>query len=186
MIYSDMNESIPSTNGDIRWFAIRASRDFKAEEYLTPLCEEVLFPKETVIKPAGRHRRVRAVIPRVLFIPTTAERALELERAGREHPELSVPFWIYRYPKDNRIQVIAPEAIRLIRLLTATDAGRCEIFTKTDFRENQRVRVIGGQFKGYEGHVQRVKKNKHVIVKIEGVCLVMLPFIHPDLLEPID
>ena len=48
------------------------------------------------------------------------------------------------------------------------------------------MRVIGGQFKGYEGHVQRVKKNKHVIVKIEGVCLVMLPFIHPDLLEPID
>ena len=83
MIYSDMNESIPSTNGDIRWFAIRASRDFKAEEYLTPLCEEVLFPKETVIKPAGRHRRVRAVIPRVLFIRTTAERALELELPER-------------------------------------------------------------------------------------------------------
>ena len=45
--------------------------------------------------------------------------------------------------------------------------------------------MIGGPYKGYEGYVQRVRKNKHVIVKIEGVCMVILPFIHPDLLQPV-
>ena len=95
-------------------------------------------------------------------------------------------FWIYRYPTDNTIRPIPPHAISLLRLLTADDTTRCEIFNKKDFRENEHVRITGGIYKGYEGYVQRVRKNRHVIVKIEGVCLVMLPFIHPDFLESID
>ncbi len=178
------------------WFAIKTRQDFKAEEFLKPLCEEVYFPTETVIteakshgsdgKAPAKHKRQRAIIPRVLFIKTTEENAIQLERAGRAHPELSVPFWIYRYPTDNRIQVIPEPSIRLLKLLTANDTTRCEVFTKKDFRENQKVRVTGGPFKGYEGFVQRVRKNKHVVVKIEGVCMVLLPFIHPDLLQPLE
>ncbi len=46
--------------------------------------------------------------------------------------------------------------------------------------------VDGQVFPVAEGSVVRVKKNKHVVVKIEGVCMVLLPFIHPDFLAPID
>ena len=180
-----MNQNPTLADGDSQWFAIKTGHDFRAAEQLATLCDEVLFPKEEVSLP-GQRRRVRAIIPRVLFIRTTRDNALARERAGREHPEKSVPFWIYRYPKENRIQGISHDSIRLLRLWTADDTGRCEIFTKTDFKENQRVRVTGGPFKGYEGFVQRGKKNRHVIVRIEGICLVMLPFIHPDLLQPID
>lgn len=165
-----------------RWFAIKTRQDFRAEELLKPLCDEVFFPKERVTVP-GKRRRERAIIPRVLFVRTTADRLLALERRAREHPEELSPFWIYRYPTDRTVQVIPQSSIDLLRLLTAGDTTRCEIFTKKYFRENQRVRVTGGPFKGYEGFVQRVRKNRHVIVRIEGICLVMLPYIHPDLLE---
>ncbi len=166
------------------WFAVRTSREFRAEEELAPLCEEVLLPKETVMTPTKRVR-TKALIPRVLFIKTDRENALRLERAGREHPESSPSFWIYRYPKDNRIQVISEASIRFLKLLSTDEGEGCEIFTKTDFKEGQHVRVIGGPFQGLEGSVQRVKKNRHVVVKIEGVCMIMLPYIHPDLLKPI-
>lgn len=165
-----------------KWFAIRARQDFRAEEELSKYCNEVLFPKERV-KVKDAKDRIRPVIPRVLFVRGNRDLLLSLELKGREHPELNVPFWIYRYPKDKQIQVIPQSAIDLIRLLTADDTSRCEIFNKKDFKENQHVRVTGGPFKGYEGYVQRVRKNKHVIVKIEGICVIMLPFIHPDLLE---
>ena len=167
------------------WFAIKTRQDFRAETVLTPLCDEVFFPKETV-RISGRPDRIRAVIPHVLFIRTTRTKALELEKAGRDNPGRMIPFWIYRYPKDNRIQVIPESSIHLLRLLTAADTTGCEIFNKTDFRQDQHVRITGGRFEGYDGYVVRVKKNKHVIVRIEGVCLVMLPFIHPDFLKPID
>ncbi len=167
------------------WFAIKTHQEFRAEEELAKECEEILFPK-TKEKLPGKKNRIKAIIPRVLFIKTTRDRALQLELQGRRQPELSVPFWIYRYPSNNRIQEISPSSIRLLRLLTATDSTRCQIFTKTDFKENQQVRIIGGPFQGYEGTVTRVKRDRHVIVRIEGICLVMLPFIHPDLLQPIE
>lgn len=187
-VYMDTTQetdTAPETTGPTEWFAIKTRMDFKAEEYLKPLCEEVYFPTETIVT-EGKRKRERAIIPRVLFIKTTEANAIHLERAGRAHPELSVPFWIYRYPTDNRIQVIPESSIRLLKLLTADDTTRCEVFNKKDFRENQKVKVTGGPFRGYEGYVQRVRKNRHVVVKIEGVCMVLLPFIHPDLLQPVE
>lgn len=179
-----MSENVLQPSDIQQWFAIKTRQDSRAENELRPVCDDILFPKEKISE-HGKSKQ-RPIIPRVLFIRTTAQQALELEQMGREHPEMSVPFWIYRYPRDNQIQVISPDSINLLRLLTSQDTTKCEIFSKKDFKENQHVRVTGGPFEGYEGFVQRVKKNKHVVVKIEGVCLVMLPFIHPDLLEPID
>lgn len=177
-----------SNHGEIErseWFAIRTRQDFRAEELLSAVCEEVFFPKESILL-HGKKIREKAVIPHVLFIKTTRTKALEQEAAGRKNPELSVPYWIYRYPKDNEIQVIPQRAIDLLRLLTADDTTRCRIYTVKDFKVKERVRVTGGLYKGYEGFVKRVAKNKHVVVSIEGVCMVILPYIHPDLLERID
>lgn len=164
------------------WFAIRTHQVFTIEKVLSDKCDEVFFPKETISNP-GKKTVVKAAIPHVLFIKTTHHNARELENFSRRHPEQSIPFWIYRYPKDDEIQIIPQKSIDLLRLLTADDASRCRIYTGRKFRAKERVRVIGGTYKGYEGYVQRVQKNKHVIVKIEGVCMVILPFIHPDLLQ---
>ena len=177
-----MNDNSLDNNNPTQWYAIRTRQDFRAEKALASLCEQVFFPKETVTL-TNHKKREKAIIPHVLFIKTTREHALALEAEGRQHPGASIPFWIYRYPASNEIQVIPQKAIALLRLLTADDTTRCEIFSKKDFKENQRVRITGGVYQGYEGFVQRVKKNKHVVVRIEGICMVMLPYIHPDMLE---
>lgn len=167
------------------WFAINTKNEFKAEKVLTTFCEEIFFPTQN-IKIPGKRTRKKAVIPHVLFIKTSSEHALQLEKKSRESDELPFSFWIYRYPDERHIRSIPQSSIDLLRMLTSDDTSRCQIFNHTDFREKQRVRVLNGLYQGYEGYVVRVKKNKHVVVKIEGVCMVMLPFIHPDLLEPID
>lgn len=181
--HNGMNEN--DTADKAHWFAIRTRLDFRAEQILGTKCEAVYFPKENVTD-AGGKTRVRAVIPRVLFIKTTTAHALELEREGHNAEENTIPpFWIYRYPSDNEIQIISQRSIDLLKLLTTDDTSRCRIYTVKDFQPSERVRITGGIFKGYEGFVKRVEKNKHVIVSIEGVCMMILPFIHPDLLERI-
>ena len=180
-----MNESDISREENSEWFAIKTRHDFRAATELASVLDDVLFPKETVRVP-GKKAREKAVIPHVLFIKTTRTKALALEKQGREHPESSIPFWIYRYPKDNMIQPISESSIHLLRLLTADESTKCEIYNKEEFKENQQVRITGGDFAGYTGHVVRVKKNKHVVVKIEGICMVMLPFIHPDFLQKME
>ena len=167
------------------WFAIRTPHASRAAELLVEHCEDLFYPLETVLSQSGR-KAIRPVIPHVLFIKTSHLNILEMEKSGRENPDINLPFWIYRYPNENRIRPIAESSIELLRLLTADDPSRCEIFHKNEFRTDQRVRVTAGQFKGYEGYVQRVHKNRHVVVKIEGICMVMLPFIHPDLLHPLE
>lgn len=164
------------------WFAIKTRQDFKAEEVLAESCEEIFFPKERIKMPGGKYRE-KATIPHVLFIRTTRDKALALEKDGRLSSVASIPFWIYRYPKSPDIQVIPQKSIDLMRLLTADDTAGCRIYTAENFTVDTRVKVTAGQYKGYEGFVKRIGKNRHVVVKIEGVCMVILPFIHPDLLQ---
>lgn len=182
-MYSEVSDETPHDKSE--WFAIKTRLDFRAEVFLAPLCDEVFFPKESIKLPDGK-TRIRAVIPHVVFVRTTRDNILELESKGRISPELSIPFWIYRYPNDNRIQVIPQRSVDLLRLLTSDDTTRCRIYTPKEFRISERVKITGGLYKGYHGFVKRIDKNKHVIVSIEGVCMVILPYIHPDLLEKID
>lgn len=184
-VYKIMNEHINTQDSKSQWFAIKTRQDFKAEVEYSKICDDILFPKEA-IRVSDEKVRYKAIIPHVLFIKTTRAKALELEKKGREHPEQSIPFWIYRYPNDDQIQPISQSSIHLIHLLTAEDSTKCQIFNKADFKDNQYVRITGGYFEGYKGYVVRVKKNKHVIVRIEGICMVILPFIHPDFLSPIN
>ncbi len=169
---------------DTYWFAVKTRQDVQAEKYFSEHCADVFFPKEEVRTPSGQIR-IRPVIPRVMFIRTTQENALSLEQDGKTMSGQAVPFWIYRYSRRGEIQRIRDEQIRLIRLLTASDSSKCEVFRKSDFKRGELVRVTGGIYEGYTGTVQRVKKNKHVVVEIEGICMVLLPFIHPDLLQVI-
>lgn len=177
--------STPHTSSkQAQWFAIKTRQDLRAEQALTQVCDEVLYLRETVRLPGGK-TRLRPVIPHVLFIKATHEDALALEAAGRRAQPGAVPMWIYRYPDSGDIQVIPQRSIDLLRLLTADDTARCSVYTPREFKVKERVRVTGGLYKGYEGYVKRVDKNKHVIVRIEGVCMVILPYIHPDLLAPL-
>ena len=172
-------------NLESEWFAIKTHQEFKVENLMLSLCDDVFFPKISSYS-TNKKPKMKALIPHVLFIKTTRDNALLIESRSQKYPELMPKIWIYRYPNNKMIQAIPYNSINLLRLLTTNNSTECEIFNKQDFKENERVRITGGPYAGYEGFVQRVKKNKHVIVKIEGVCLVMLPYIHPDLLEKLN
>lgn len=183
--HPDIESTISKQIESAEWYAIRTHQESRVEQELSPNFEELFYPKE-IRTTEGKRKVTRAIIPHVMFVKTTLDKIQSLERQGREHPEMYARFWVYRYPKDQRMQVIPKNSINLLKLLTANDSTKCEIFRKEDFKENQQVRVKGGPFEGYTGYVQRIRKNKHVLVKIEGICMVVLPFIHPDLLEVIE
>ncbi len=55
-----------------------------------------------------------------------------------------------------------------------------------DFSQGDRVRILGGIFKGAEGVFVRVKGDRRVVVNIAGVVAVATTFIHPSMLEKIE
>lgn len=167
------------------WFAIRTWYDFDAERILGEECEEVFFPKRTVATPTGKIIE-RAYIPHLLFVKAESIRLRQLEWMSRDPDLFPFRFWIYRYPDEDRVQTIGEQDIHLLRLLTTDGGEGVEIFHNLEMAKGTRVRITGGKFKGYQGVVRRVSRKRHVLVKIEGVCVVMLPHIHPELLEIID
>jgi len=55
-----------------------------------------------------------------------------------------------------------------------------------DFSYGDRVRVLGGIFKGAEGLFVRVKGDRRVVVNIAGVVAVATTFVHPSMIEKIE
>lgn len=167
------------------WYALRTRKESASETALEELVDEVYVPLRRICSDDG-HVALRPAIPRLLFFKAPHDTALRLERESQTSARPGLPpFWIYRYLNGGDIQTITQREIDLMRLLTADDCSRCEIFNKTDFRRGDSVRVSAGPFRGYTGHVVRIRKNLHVVVEIEGICSIALPFIHPDLLEKI-
>lgn len=168
------------------WYAVRTMRPFELERVLEPLLPGVYFPKETVYTSHGKAATVKPVIANIMFLKGCEERILELEKDGRTLTTGIPQFWVYRNVAGTQLQPITESEMNLLFMLTGPEETRCEIYNKDNFLAGQEVEVIAGPFAGYRGHTRRVRKDRHVLVQIEGVCVLMLPYIHPDLLSKIE
>ena len=54
-----------------------------------------------------------------------------------------------------------------------------------DFREGERVRIIGGMFAGAEGIFVRIKRDRRVLVSVPGLVAVATTYVHPSMIEKI-
>ena len=183
--YKKKEDKVKGENEDIpRWYAVKSSRPVMLAEKLNDLKIETYLPVEILKRPDGSLKK-KPLIPKLLFIKTSCGVASKIENESRNSVGGLPSLWIYRYHGRREIQPIGEAEFRLFRLLTAEDSMRCEVYHKEEFKVGDRLRVKDGPFKGYEGYARRIKKNKHIIVEIEGMCAIALPFIHPDLLEKV-
>lgn len=170
-------------NDLVHWYGVKSPKVFDTERCLTPLCESVYLPKIIRRDAEGHQLAPKALIAGLMFIRATEDTALRLEKDSHDPVNRMSPFWIYRNIAGDRIQAISEREMNLFRLLTVNDTTRCEVYRKDDFRTGDRVRIKSGPFEGYTGYARRIRRDKHVVVEIEGICAIALPFIHPDLLE---
>ncbi len=167
-----------------RWYAVKTSRPVQAAESLERREIETYLPFESVKKEDGTIRR-KPLIPKLLFMRATCQEARSVEKESKMPGNDLPSIWIYRYRGRADIEPVGEAEFHLFRLLTAEDSMRCEIYRKEEFKIGDKLRVISGPFAGYEGYARRIRKNKHIVVEIEGLCAIALPFIHPDLLQKV-
>lgn len=171
----------------LHWFAlsVRNNKVLDARERLAPLCADTYVPLTVRVDPKGRRTEVPAV-SRLLFVRTTAGELLELERVSGQG---TIPaFFIYRDTTRRAPQVIPEGQMRMFMLVSS--AGEADLVyldsVPANYQAGQRVRVIEGVFKGAEGRVRRVRRDRRVVVEIAGVCAVALPFLHHSFLQIIE
>jgi len=168
------------------WYAMRAT--YRRESDAMRLLEKeqlgcfVPMQYKICIKKGRKVRVLVPVIHNLLFVHACLS---DVQRVKSQVTYL-------QYITDTRSgrKIIVPDS-QMQRFIAV--AGTCNdhlLYFRPDelnLSKGTKVRVVGGDFEGYEGIFLKVKgaRDRRVVVAIQGVIAVALATIHPDLIEVI-
>jgi transcription antitermination factor NusG len=102
--------------------------------------------------------------------------------------ESDVKMWVYRTSDGSRPAAIPDREMEVFRFVVTAGREGLELLgdDRPEYHEGDRVVVTGGPFKGAEGHIKRIKRDRRLIVTIKGVVAVATAYIHPSLLRKVE
>lgn len=155
-------------------------RELKIKQHLDDLGIENFVPMhyEMVETAKGSKRKLVPAIHNLIFVHSTQATLTELKTGKKEFEPLR---YMMRPTENGDHEIIHVPDYQMNNFLkVASVKDESVFFLKcNDFinKIGTRVRVTGGYFKDVEGTIKRVKKNKHVVVQIEGVAAVAIAFV---------
>lgn len=188
---TDQVTSTESTDKDsiVSWFAMSAPyrRELKAMDYLQSKGIECFVPMINAIveKRNGiKQRRQVPAIHNLIFVHSSKAVIQELKRG--------VDFLQYRTtPKNGKnTPIIVPDK-QMQQFMAVTQAANDELTylrpEEVNISQGTKVRLHGGAFDGTEGIFVKVrgKRNRRVVLLIEGVAAVAMAEISTDFIEVI-
>ena len=108
----------------------------------------------------------------------------ELKDLKARHNATVVPY----YDKVSKTALVVPDRQmeEFIALCRMKDSGLEYLGDDSPkYHQGDKVRVTDGIFKGYVGHIKRIRHDRKLIVTIEGVAAFATRFIPPSMLEKI-
>ena len=126
------------------------------------------------------------MITSLLFVHTPAEQLPEIEKLLLAKNLLDKRGFIYKSADRQSYAVIPDKQMTSFRLVTEKGSSGLSFFSADDitrFKEGKRVRVKEGPFQGAEGYVKRFRRDRRLLVGVEGIVAVATSFIPPELLE---
>ena len=146
----------------MNWYAVRVyhNKTARIDEQLTA---------------DGVHHYVPEVVKSLVFLETEEEYLRDFEQQNFTH------LWVYRTPGTSTPTAIPDREMEMFLFVcTAGEQGLIYLGEdKPEYHQGDRVRVIDGPFKGAEGHIKRIKKDRRLVVTVKGVAAVATTFIHP-------
>ena len=118
----------------------------------------------------------------LLFIKATPQ---ELKDLKARHNASVVPY----YDKASKAPLVVPDRQMedFIALCRMKDAGLEYLGDDSPkYHQGDKVRVTDGIFKGYVGHIKRIRHDRKLIVTIEGVAAFATRYIPPSMLERVE
>lgn len=177
----------------LKWFPMRVTyhRELKIKKQLDQLGIENFVPMryELVETKQGRRKKLVSAVHNLIFVHSTQETLTHLKMTRKECEPLRYIMKPVVGSKNQWEIMIVPdhEMENFMRVASAQDDSVMFLDYK-DFigKEGRRVRITEGSFAGVQGIVKRIKKNKHVVVQIEGVAAVAVTFVPPSFLQPVE
>ena len=137
--------------------------------------------RDYVVKDGRRICKFVPAVHNLVFIRSTRKRIDTLkDKAG-----MNIPIR-YIMNREHHLPVIVPD-YRIFILVACTYEESVIYVEPAELQlvRGQKVRVMGGVFEGAVGEFVRIRRDRRVVVNIEGVMAVATTFIHSSLVEPI-
>lgn len=133
------------------------------------------------IKADGLETYVQKIIPSLLFVRCTRQQILGLRR------RFSGMLSIYSDTSGSTPCTIPDNQMSVFMLVTSNGVDGIDYLgeDRPEYHTGDRVRVTAGIFQGAEGHVKRIRRDRKLIISIDGVAAVAIAHIPMQLLEKI-
>ena len=122
------------------------------------------------------------VVSSLLFVRAPKDRLKDIEDCVKEKG------FVYKTADRKAEAVIPDKQMAMFQLVCSSGAEGLEFFADDDltrYKAGDRVRVLEGPLKGAEGYVKRIRKDRRLLVSIEGFIAVATSFIPPQFLEKV-
>ena len=174
----------------IIWFAMSAPyrRELIAKEFLDKKGIECFVPmKETLVekRDGTKRRKMSPAIHNLIFVHTTKE-TIKTVKQGVNFLQFHT-----RPVGGRNVPIIVPDH-QMEQFIAITKAGNDDITylrpDEVNIAKGTKVRVHGGVFDGTEGYFVKIqgKRNRRVVMLIEGITAVALTEISTDFIEILD
>lgn len=189
---SVQKHGVPILRSERAWYPMRVTygREVKVKEALDNLGIENFLPMHYELVDPGDGNKKRMLVPAIhnlIFIYDSREDITLLKTTRREFQPLR--YITKRFAEsidDNILTVPDSQMQNFIRVASVQDDS--VMFLETGDYINkigQRVQITEGYFAGVEGVVKRIKKNKHVVVQLEGLAAVAITYVPATCLREI-
>lgn len=171
-------------NQQLQWFPMRITynRELKIKQLFDNMSIENFVPMRydyVKTKDGGKKKMLIPAIRNLVFVKSSQEVLTNLKMTRAEFEPM-------RYMTRQSLETGRHEIIRIpdkqmddfIKVASAPDESFI-ILENNDFinKIGKRVEITEGYFAGVEGVIKRIKRNRHVVVQIDGVAAVAIAFV---------
>lgn len=167
------------------WYAIRVffNRLETIEADLQEKGIETYVPRVVVKTREGARTKVvrKPVIPSIIFVHCEEGELVEYKQANYDK------LMFYANRETRRPDPIREREMELFRIAVEAQDSGLEFIgeDRPEYHQGERVRVTDGIYKGTEGYIRRIKKDKRLLVCLSGVAVVATSYIPANFLEKV-
>lgn len=170
-------------NQEIHWYPMRVTynRELKIKELLDELKIENFVPMRYDYVKTGLNKKKKLIpaIRNLIFVRSSQMRLTELKMSRSDFEPLRYMTRKSIISGQNEIIHVPDKEMDNFMKVASVPDERVMVLDTNDFisKIGKRVEVTEGYFAGVVGVIKRIKKNKHVVVQIDGVAAVAIAYV---------
>ncbi len=132
----------------------------------------------------------KPMVTSLVFVQASREQIIRLDAELQEkYRNGKGRGFVYKTADRQDYAVIPDRQMAAFRLVTESGVSGLSFFSGDDitrYRQGDKVRVTEGPLKGAEGYIRRIRKDRRLLVSIDGVVAVATSYIPMSQLEKVE